>query len=334
LLNITIAPNIADLKKTDIRDITAVRADAQEIPDENLSIQENLFYLIQVALPNLKLSDVIVEHDFVFCAHSDPAHSHTSSDPNAIYRAGSVGEYTINDVHFNVRDIANRLGTLLMPSPNTLLSMTCHDMLKAICFSFFATLTITHNKVTFASINKSFKTDKTINVDRLLSNFEKEISFEKLEWIKITEHWLDDTHNINFIHSIGTQSSVTNGFDKVITLLTTNFLSVSGGATHYTQTSPLVVYDNVGTALYVIFAKSNSNSTDYKSFRKLIATLWFDYMNVFTSGRIYKFTIEGTEFDYSNSIGHTNNGNARLYSPVSIHYNIVEDCTEVEAVRN
>lgn len=319
LLSITIAPNVADLKKADIHNLKAIRSDALEIPDDNLSFRDNLYYLLQVAFPELTKDNIFIDHDFVFCAHNDPTLSHDSSNPNTIFAAGSVGEYSIHDLYFNVRDISTRLGI-----------NSCHDILKALCFSYFATLTVTHNKIVFASVNKSFKTDTTINVSRSLSDFSKEISFERLEWINV--HEVSANSRLGYL--IGTQSTLTNGFDKDIVLVTIMNFIVRDGETKYVLTSPLKVKNSSGTFLHVIFAKQNSLATDYRTFRRLLAEVWYNYMNKFTSGRIYKFAIEGTEFNYSNSIGHVNNGNPRLYSPVSIHYNIVEDCTDVEAVRN
>ena len=228
--------------------------------------------------------------------------------------------YPIVKILFNIFDVATRLNIL-----------SCHDVLKAICFSCFSILTITHNKVIFSSINKTFKTEKTINVNRSLSNFEKEISFDRIEWINVYEQSNGSPY---WGYSIGTESTLTNGFSKFIMFCTDYEINRMEGIDYYHLWSTIkALRHSDGTVLDIICMKINSSSS-WGAFNKLIATLFYDYMNKFYSGRTYKFTIEGTEFDYSNSIGHTNNNNARLYSPVSIHYNIVDDCTEVEAVRN
>jgi len=125
-------------------------------------------------------------------------------------------------------------------------------------------------------------------------------------------------------------SELTNGYEKYLTHVTIYNYSVISGVTHYILSSPLKVKDINGNFLYVIFAKENPLAVGYKTFRKLLSTIWFSYMNKFSSGRIYNFQIQTLDFDFSQSLGYKD----RLYSPVSIHYNLVDDCTDVEAVRN
>ncbi len=324
LFSLSVQPNIELLKKADVRGLKAVRADALEIPDAFLSMKENLYYLLQVAFPNLKQSDIAIEHEFVFCAHSNPAHSHTSSDPNTIFAAGSIGVYTIHDLLFNVRDIVQRLGSITYPG-NELRSMSVHDLLKVLCFSFFATLTVSHNRVIFASINKSFRTDKTFNGNRKVFSFTTETNFERLEWIRVTEV----SANSHLSYTIGTQSDTTNGFDKNIALVTIMNFAVNQGVTRYILSSPFKVMDAENKLLHVIFAKESSTATDYKTFRKLLAKLWYNYLNIYSSGKIYHFLVDSVDFDFTQSIGYHD----RLYSPVGIHYDIVDDSTTIDAVR-
>jgi hypothetical protein len=294
IFNFTCSPDIALLKRTDITNVHLTAPLALEIPDTTMLLKDILYYLLQIAFPNLTRDNIIIEHEFVFFGSTNAL---TDLD---------FQEFTIHEISFNPRTIAGYLNIT-----------SAHDLLKAICFSLFSTLTVTHNKAIFASINKSFKTANTINVSRSISSFKKEVSFESLSWIKIT------TVINNYPYPIGTQSILTNGLDKNIIF----------GTGHVNSSCPIIVDKFI--IYYIAFGKKNSDpSSIRRRFHQLIAELWFDYLNIFTSGRIYKFTIEGTDFDYSNSIGHTNNGNDRLYSPVSIHYNIVDDCTEVEAVRN
>jgi len=195
-----------------------------------------------------------------------------------------------------------------------------------LCFSYFATLTVTHNKATFASINKSFRTDKTFNANRSVFSFTKEVSFERLEWIRVTEV----SANSHLSHTIGTQSELTNGFDKNIALVTIMNFAVSQGVTKYILSSPFKVKDGQNNLLHVIFAKESTTATDYKTFRKLLATLWYNYLNKYSSGKIYHFQVDSVDFDFTQSIGYHD----RLYSPVGIHYDIVDNSTTIDAVRN
>ncbi|NCQ19350.1 MAG: hypothetical protein GW805_13600 [Ignavibacteria bacterium] len=315
MFSLSVQPDIELLKKADIHNLKAARADAEEIPDQHLSFRDNLYYLLQVAFPELKRENITIEHEFVFCAHSNPDLSHFSSNPNTIFAAGSISEYSIHELYFNVRDISNRLGI-----------NSCHEILKALCFSYFATLTVTHNKATFASINKSFRTDKTFNANRSVFSFTKEVSFERLEWIRVTEV----SANSHLSHTIGTQSELTNGFDKNIALVTIMNFAVSQGVTKYILSSPFKVKDGQNNLLHVIFAKESTTATDYKTFRKLLATLWYNYLNKYSSGKIYHFQVDSVDFDFTQSIGYHD----RLYSPVGIHYDIVDNSTTIDAVRN
>ena len=326
MISLTATPDIDLLKKTDMRAIKAARADAQEIPDTMLTMKENLFYLLQVALPNLTLDNIFIEHEFVFCAHSNPNLSHTSTNPDTIYAAGNIGSYTIHDLLFNPRDIAQRLGSISYPGNESLRSMTCHDLLKHLCFSFFAILTITQNKVVFSSINKAAHEGKTFNANRKAFGFTKEIVFERLEWIRITEV----SANSHISHTIGTQSDLTHGFDKNIALVTIMNFVIVGGSTHYVLTSPFKVRTQGGVWLHVIFGKESTAATSYRTFRNLIATMWYDYMNKLTSGKIYTFQVDSCDIDFSYSLGYQD----RLYTPVGLHYDIVDDSTMVEAVGN
>jgi len=294
LLSISVYPNIAILKETDITNVRLTSPSADEIPNISTSLKTTLFNILRIAFPLLKRENVIIRHEWIFYASTNPL-----TDFNWY-------ECTIDDIMFNPLEVSNRLGIT-----------SCHEILKAFCFSFFATLTITHNKAIFASVNKSFITDTTINATRLISEFKKEISFEAIKWIDIR---YIQSSTITGSKVIGTKSILTKGIEK----------DVIFNAQRTISTSPMTVLNNQNTMLYIAFAKKNSAAINKNYLYALAATLWFDYMNIFISGRIYKFQIQTLNFNFSNSFGYKN----RLYSPVGIHYNIVDDSTEVEAVRN
>lgn len=316
LFTFTASPNMDYLKKADVTNIKLVRPEALEIPDTHLSFRDNLYYLLQVAFPDLNKDNITIAHDFVFYAHDDPNHKFSTRIAATLYATETLRTFSIHDLFFNIRDIKTRCGV-----------NSCYEVLQLLCFSYFATLTVTHNKAVFASINKSFKTLNTVDGTRMISSFKKEISFDRLYWIKITEVWSNNAGTINT--TIGTELTTTKGFNKTIV----HFLQVFKlfpNENIYQFLSHIKVKNSSNSFSDVLFALDKPDSLQPVSFIKMIAKLWFDYLNVFTSGRIYKFQITNTDFDFTNSLGYQN----RLYSPVGIHYNIVEDSTEVEAVRN